>query len=261
MSHWQKYHARWSQIHPPLRPNEEVIERLQAIVEPSARAVLLLGVTPELADAFGHVTAVDKNPAMIRNVWPGDTPTKRATEGDWLDLASEQRRFAAVVGDGSLNNVAWPDEISKLLHISMDLLEPGGVFACRLFERPAAAISIAQLQNTVTAKAVTNFHAFKWQIAMHLAARRGANVPVIDILQSFNSLCPDREQLSGVTGWSHQSIDTIDVYAGSNIVYSFPDRAEFEQTVPGSALDVTFHNCGNYDLAECCPILSFRKPG
>lgn len=261
MSHWQKYHARWAQIQPPLRPNEDVVERLLQLAKPSVRNIVLLGVTPELADAFGTVTAIDKNPAMIANVWPGDSATKAAIEADWLQVELPRTTFDAVIGDGSLNNVSCPEGISILLQRAMDWLVPGGVFACRLFERPADKITADQLLRTAGSKATLNFHAFKWQIAMHIAASAGANVPVSEILRRFNELCPDRDTLAATTGWPRQSIDTIDVYRGSDIVYSFPDRSEFQGTIPTKAVDVGFHAAGTYDLAECCPILSFRKPG
>lgn len=261
MSHWQKYHARWAQIQPPLRPNEDVVERLLQLAEPATGKTLLLGVTPELADAFSNVTAVDKNPAMIANVWPGDSATKSAMEGDWLQVELPHNSFDAVIGDGSLNNVSCPDGISHLLTRAMNWLSPGGVFACRLFERPVAKFTTEHLLQTARTSAQLNFHAFKWQIAMHLAASTGANVPVSEILRRFNELCPDRDALTAATGWPRQSIDTIDVYSGSNIVYSFPDRTEFLRTIPADAVDVRFHAAGTYDLAECCPILAFRKPG
>ena len=89
MSHWQRYHARWSQIRPPLRPDEDVVKAIVKLVGGRGRKVLLLGVTPEFADAFDNVQAVDKNPAMIANLWPGDGATKKASLGDWLEMSGE----------------------------------------------------------------------------------------------------------------------------------------------------------------------------
>ena len=96
MSHWHKYHARWAQIAPPLRPDQDVVEYVRALAGGDAGRVLLLGVTSELADAFEKVYAADKNPAMVANVWPGDTPTKKAVVADWLDLDPSIGPFAAV---------------------------------------------------------------------------------------------------------------------------------------------------------------------
>jgi len=258
MSHWQRYHTRWSLIQPPLRPDPDVINAVKTYA--GQGQTLLLGVTPELADPFDHLDAVDRNPAMIKNVWPGDTMRKRAIEGNWLEIELPPCAYAAVIGDGSLNNLAWRSEIARMLERAMQWLRPGGRFACRLFERPAAGFSRRQLQRGASETAGINFHAFKWQVAMHLAQERGANVPVASILQSFNELFPDRDELSRTTGWPRQVIDTIDVYQGSHISYSFPDRREFIEALPQDAIDVTFTPCGSYDLAACCPILTFQKP-
>ena len=260
MSHWQKYHARWSKIHPPLRPNEEVVQTFQSLVDRNSLHVLLLGVTPELADAFEHIHAIDKNPAMIANVWPGDTPTKKAIEADWLTIDLPQKSFDAVIGDGSLNNVSYPTEASHLLERALHQLKPGGVFACRLFERPQLPFTEKHLQRVSAEPAHINVHAFKWQVAMHLAERDGANVPVQSILHFINTLCPDRDHLAATTGWPRAEIDTIDIYEGSAIVYAFPNRKEFETAVPSHAQKLAFVECGTYDLAACCPIMTFQAP-
>lgn len=259
MSHWQKYHARWAQIQPPLRPDQDVVRALKTLTASPSGPVLLLGVTPELADAFDHVHAIDKNPAMIENVWPGDTDVKKAWQGDWLQAPLPSRHFHAVLGDGSLNNVSYPGELKLLLQRARDCLVPHGTFACRLFERPATPYSIADLQQAASGNASINFHAFKWKMAMHIAEKNQAMVPVAAILRLFEELFPDRDQLAHVSGWPRSAIETIDVYRGSPVEYSFPDRREFLDALPDGIRDTNFMACGHYDLAENCPILSFRK--
>ncbi len=259
MSHWEKYHTRWTHIEPPLRCSAEVVQEVQSIVGRVEGTVLLLGVTPELADAFDKVFAVDKNPSMIANVWPGDSAAKRAVAADWLDLGSQAETFAAIVGDGSLNNLGYPSDIKKLLDAALDMLTPGGHFVCRLFERPSPSFTIADIMQAARAPVSLNFHALKWMIAMHVAAHNDAMVPVTQILATFNTLFPDRDGLSRDTGWPRRAIDTIDIYEGSTMSYSFPCREEFQAIVPDRAIDVAFRSCGTYALASCCPILSFRK--
>ena len=259
MSHWQRYAARWSQIAPPLRPTEDTVRFAQSIVgDPQAR-VLLLGVTPELADAFEHVHAVDKSSQMIATVWPGDSAAKRAVCADWLDMTEPASHFDAVVGDGSLNNILYPRELKTLYQNLARVMKPGGRFACRLFERPARAITEDDLRKTARGGSGHGFHAFKWQLAMHLAARVGANLPVALILQTFNEMFGDRDALAAATGWPRAAIDTIDVYRGSPVVYAFPDREEFRSALPDTFTQVKFVACGSYDLAPLCPILTFVK--
>ena len=260
MSHWEKYHTRWALIEPPLRCSDEVVREIQSIIGRAPGTVLLLGVTPELADAFDEVFAVDKNPSMIANVWPGDSAGKRAVAADWLELRSQGETFAAIVGDGSLNNLGYPSDIKKLLGIALEMLAPGGRFVCRLFERPSSPFTLDDIMMAASAPASLNFHALKWMIAMHVAAQNEAMVPVVQILATFNKLFPDRERLSRDTGWPRTAIDTIDIYQDSAMSYSFPCREEFLTIIPDSAIEVEFRNCGTYNLASCCPILAFRKP-
>jgi len=260
MSHWQKYPAQWNTVGPPLRTSPEVVFLMQDLTGHPTGRVLLLGVTPELAAGFPRLLAVDKSPDMVRRVWPGDSAEKTAIVGDWLEIDEPPQSFAGVVGDGSLNNVAWPDEVSRLSQQALRLLRPGARFACRLFERPAHPLSWSDLARAGTEPATVNFHAFKWQLAMRISEDHGATLPVTSILHHFERLFPDRDALSGRTGWPRRAIDTIDVYRGSPLVYCFPNRAEFLRCIPSGAADITFTPCGTYDLAECCPVLSFSSP-
>lgn len=259
MTHWQTYPASWSKLVPPLRPDAQIIAKVKELTGPVAGPVLLLGVTPELAKAFEHVLGVDKNKAMIDNVWPGDSATRRALHADWLDLAEPRGHFAAAVGDGSLNSIASLRDIKQVLERVADLLAPGGRFACRLYERPAQAFTKDHLLELGAAPAKLNFHAFKWKLAMHLSEEAGASMPVVLIRERFNEYFPDRDRLARDTGWPRDLIDMIDIYRGSPSLYAFPSRQEFESVLPAGISHVRFEPSGRYDLAECCPMLAFSK--
>src|SRR6185369_7179496 len=103
---------------------------------------------------------------------------------------------------------------------------PGGRFVCRLFERPDVPQSREQLLATASASTHMNFHAFKWQVAMHLAAERQATIPVPEILGLFNELFPDRAALAARTGWPQGLIELLDVYADSDVHFTFMTRSE-----------------------------------
>ena len=258
-NHWGRYAARRPLFEPPLRPHPDVVALLRSLVGDPAAPVLLLGVTAAIAEAFPKVDAVDINPSVVASSWPGDTEAKRATVGDWLELGGSDRRYAAVLGDGSLNMLT-PPQIGRLLAIVVDLLEPGGRFACRLFERPEPSFSEADLWRTASSPGPLNFNAFKWQLAMHLSAGR-PTLPVAELRDAFEARWPDRDALAQATGWSREAIDTIDLYEGSSLVYSFPSRVEFRRLLPEGIEAAEFMACGSYPLAECCPVLSFRRPG
>lgn len=258
MNHWQTYPARWSLLKPPLRPDASVVDRVQSLVGADAAPVLLLGVTPELAAAFASLEAVDRSAEMIAALWSGDTPLRRAICGDWLELAGEPR-FRGIVGDGSPNALTSLADIGRLFGIVARLLLPGGAFACRLYERPAVPIGLDDVLATTQRRDAMNFHAFKWQLALHLAEATSPVVPVARIGERFDALFPDRDALAARTGWSRAEIDTIDVYAGSPLAYTFPNRVEFTRLLPQGIVAAEFQPCGSYDLAECCPMLTFRK--
>lgn len=259
MTHWQKYHATWGKLEAPLRPNADIIAKVKELAGPVAGPVLLLGVTPELALAFDQVVAVDKNKAMVDNVWPGNTDHRQAIHADWLDLTEPRGFYAAAVGDGSPNALTSLREMRLLFERVVALLAPGGRFACRVYERPATPFTKDHLLDLAGAPAKLNFHAFKWKLAMHLADQVGASIPVVLIRERFNEYFPDRNKFARDTGWPRELIDMIDVYRGSPAVYVFPDREEVLTVLPESIANVRFESSGRYDLAECCPMLAFSK--
>jgi SAM-dependent methyltransferase len=261
-NHWNQWESgqrSWSRIEPPLRPNAEVVDAFQQLLGGAGKRVLLLGVTPELANAFHAVVAIDKSAQMIANTWPGNTAIKQAVLGDWLEMLPPVPGYDGVVGDGSLSNVRYPDQVRELLQRSERCLAAGGRFVCRLFERPDKAFNVDELRAVATAPAQINFHAFKWQVAMHLAGITQATVPVQEILSRFNELFPDRDALAARTGWARQIIDLIDVYEGSDVSFTFMSRQEIAELLPEDAVDVRFIRCGSYDLADRCPLLTFSR--
>jgi SAM-dependent methyltransferase len=260
-NHWTAYHRRWARLTAPLRPDRDVVDGfVQALTGHSDR-VLLLGVTPELADIGAEVTAIDRSPTMIAHVWPGDTARRRALAGDWLELPAPGRRFTAAVGDGSLNALTWPDGQRSLYSGLTRVLEPGGRFAARLFVAPAHSESLDAVAAEARAGRIRSFHAFKWRLAMALVAAAGdPNLRVESILQAFESAFPDRARLAADTGWSREDIDTIDVYRQSGEVYSFPTEAQFRAAIPAGFSAPLFRAAGGYELAGRCPLMILDLP-
>ena len=258
-NHWQTYQRRWSGLEAPLRPNAEIRAGIVDLVGDKTGRVLLLGVTPELALSFDNVIALDKSATMIANIWPGDSEARRAIEADWLKLDGSLGKFSSVIGDGSCNTLAHPDEVRRVLLNVRDQLEPGGRFVCRLYARPDTPWSWDELAAEAAAPAKVNFHAFKWKLAMRIAGDSEPSVPVLRILDHFERLFPDREKLAQVTGWERSIIDMIDTYRSSNAVYCFPTRSEFLDCLPPGFRDIGYHPSGTYDLAEDCPIFACTR--
>ena len=261
-NHWNAYHRRWAQLRPPLRPNDEIVSAFRDAIAGQEERVLLLGVTRELADLGRATIAVDRNEAMIKHIWPGDTARRRAQHGEWLSLPLPDRSVTAAIGDGSLSAVTYPDEQRTLLNELARVLRPRGIVALRIFATPEEGETLAQVQRSALDGRIKSFHAFKWHVAMAIATEQGnANVAVAAILDAVNALFPDREQLAAATGWSDQDIATIDVYRGSKEVYGFPTLTQLRAILPPSFEPLQVSPSGTYPLAERCPIVSARVRG
>ena len=258
MSHWSKYPSIKQFLGPPLRPNEEVVEALQRRSAGHPGRALLLGVTRSYAECFTDLHAVDRNAAMIAEHWVGDSDNRRATLGDWFDIAPADGPYAAVAGDLSLNMCESLERLARLLALTYDVLADGGLFFGRYFERPAVAFTEADIEAAARGERGLNFHAFKIMIAMHLAESRGASVPVIETFGWFNANFPNRQALAESSGWPLEVINTIDTYDGSALVYVLPSRAEICAALPAGTRP-EFHASGTYPMADRFPIVTYVK--
>lgn len=261
-NHFDALYLRRSRLGPPLRPNEEVIAEYRRLVSGHGARVLLLGMTAGLADIGDEVDAVDKNPAAIARAWPGDGERRRAHQADWLALPFPARRFTAAVGDGALNSAGYLRDYPALFAELDRVLEPGAPFVTRIYATPSPCETVAAVQAAAMAGAIPVFNALKWRLAMALVAEAGSpDIEVGRIKTAFDRLFPDRAALAAAAHWESEDIDTIDVYAGSSAVYSFPTLAEVRATVPASLGDMQVVPAGTYPLAERCPLLLLRKGG
>jgi hypothetical protein len=262
-------HQRWAALKPPLRPNGDVVCAVRTAIQGHDGRVLLLGVTPELADIGKTLVAVDMSENMIMVAWPGDTDTRRAMCGNWLRMPLKVPEFTAVIGDGSLSFM--PLRVySRLFDELATLLLPDASLAIRLYETPADCEMVAQIRDdlmtgngTHTGTGTGNgFHAFKWRLAMAIVARTGeASIAVARIHEVFEREFPDRAGLSAASGWSIGEIAEIDAYAGQDTVFSFPTRKEVLAALPRYFANPRFVASGSYELAERCPILCAEFTG
>ncbi|MGX5849693.1 class I SAM-dependent methyltransferase [Mesorhizobium sp. PL10] len=260
-NHWDNYHRHWRLLDAPLRPTPEIVEIFERELDLVGADVLLLGVTPELAVLGRSMLAIDQSAAMISGVWAGDNVSHRAMAGNWLDLPVAGASTEAVIGDGCLSAVASKAARNRLHGEIARVLKPGGRAAIRVFAAPETPEELASIEAQVLTGAMGNFHALKWRIAMACTtAGPDFAIKVRAIRDTFDGLFPDREALAARTGWSMASINTIDVYAGSDISYSFATLATLVDEASAWFGEVRVVPSGAYPLAERCPLLVLRSP-
>jgi SAM-dependent methyltransferase len=260
-NHWQDYHRAWSRLTPPLRPPPAAVAAVKAQVGGGRGRALLLGVTPELAGIAPRLVAVDRNPAMIAALWPGDSASRHALVGDWRRLSFARAAFALCIGDGSLSSLEHPGDVAAAARELARTVESGGRIVCRLYLSPQRAESVAALRDAAMAGRAGNFHGFKMRLAMALAAReKQPNIRVAAIRDAFDTLFADRDGLVRATGWRRDQVDTIDFYEGSAVSYSFPTQDQLLAAVAPAFSAVRLVPSGAYDLAERCPLLVAAVP-
>jgi SAM-dependent methyltransferase len=252
-THWAERSQHWGKIGPPLQPNQEVIDTFISLI-PADKHILLMGVTPQIANAYTHIRAIDYSPSMIERVWPGDTETKEAFEDNWLTVDLEDNQFDGVLGDGSINMVSYGDNIRLLFERIYGWLKPEGTFAMRFFTRPADPVTREQLLAEIENPTV-NFSAFRRLLPMYIAATEGSFVPTRRMLEVFDELVTDRSMLK----WDPEHVVSIDAYKDTDTTSWFPTRDEILGYVPKDAKNVRFIDTGTYDIAITCPILTFTK--
>lgn len=255
-NHWLTIERWWARLGPPQRPGAEVVAAVRALLAGIDGPGLLLGVTPEYADLLPEMTAIDRSRAMIDHIWPGDTERRRALQADWLTFEAPPGRFAAAIGDGSLNSISFPDQAGRLFARLAAMLRPGGRVVIRVYATPAEGETLSDLPQAVLRRRVASIHSLKWRLAMALVRQSGeANLAVTAIRDAFLTLFSDRARLAAATGWSEGDIATIDMYENSREVYCFPTRAQLLAAVPPAFRGARFVDAGSYDLAAACPLL------
>jgi SAM-dependent methyltransferase len=259
-SHWDAIRRHWDLLGPPLRPPAEAVEAYRRSLRPHD-GIVMLGVTPELAAIGRELVAIDQSPEMIAGIWPGDTDTRRAVVGDWLEMPMARDSVMAIIGDGCLSALGSSRERRRLLAEIARTLRPGGRAVIRTFASPEMPEDLAAVRTLAMAGAAGTFHALKWRIAMTCAAADPDRaIPVATILEAFDRLFPDRQALAAATGWPFPVIGTIDVYAHSKTAYSFATLAMLTDEAANHFGGVEIKPTGRYPLAERCPLLVMTRP-
>lgn len=264
--------ARWARLGPPLRPCPEDLPRLKEAwlaalpggLPGGCIEVLSLGVTPEVAlfpwAEKVSLRALDASEEMIRTVWPGDGPGRKAVLGNWLRTPFAEGSFDLIVCDAGLTQLVGIPSVTALGRELRRLLKTDGRVVMRHFARPARRESAQSLVAATEAGRVGNFHELKLRLLMALEARTpqlGGHLG--EAWDCFDRLFPNREALAKRLGCDLPTVATIDAYRGREARYSFLSLGELAQAF--DAFRLALGPAGHYPFAECCPVFSLTpKP-
>lgn len=219
--------------------------------------VLVLGVTQELA-AFPwakefHLTCADANEEMIRAVWRGDGPNRRAIHANWLNLPLADASFDLVLSDGGVNVLTSRGQLTTLGRELTRLVRRDGRVVMRRYAHPCPVESVNDLIQTTRTGSVSSFSEFKLRLLLTLPTEH-STVRVGDAWECFQRHFPDRQSLATRLGCSLDTVDSIDAYRNQDTRYLFPSQSELEQAFAGFSF--TFGPEGSYPLAGCCPVFA-----
>jgi len=254
-NHWHRLFNAWSGLSTPVRVPADVIEAIKAEVAGITGPILVLGLTAGLMNAGPDITAVDQSRGMVKDVWRGSAPGRRAVVADWLSLPFAAASFEACIGDGSLISFDYPARLQLVLSETARCLKPRGKFACRTFLAPDDAAGFAEIEIAVHQERMT-CQIFKLRFAIAIAAElANPNVSVSSIPEFFDVRFPDRERLAAITGWDRAEIDTIDIYRKSPAIYAFPTKRQLLSAIPDSFENARLIPVANHPMGNEWPIL------
>jgi SAM-dependent methyltransferase len=264
---WSAHATSWARVASPLRPCPEDLQRLKETWVTSLPAgipgrcieVLMLGVTPELAlypwAEKTSLRAIDSSEEMIRSVWPGDRPDRKAVLGQWERMPFADASFDLIVSDDGL---AMLPEMASLTAVAGELrrlLRRDGRVVMRLFAPTDSLDTEASIVAATEAGEMHNFHGLKLRLLLALDSQTaGRGVRVGDVWDCFERLFPDRESLARRLGCDLQTVATIDTYRGRDGRYIFRSLAEVARVFEGFRM--VQGPAGHYPFAEYCPVFS-----
>lgn len=222
-----------------------------------------MGVTPELAlmswPANTRLIGIDRNQAMVDNVWPRNrlSESAKAICGDWLSTNLPDDSIDVVAGDGCFTLLSYTEHYEKFLQEVRRVLKSEGWFIIRLFCRPEQKENPADVYNNLLDGKIGNFHVFKWRLAMALHGTLEEGVVVGEIWDWWNNQNVKVESLANKFGWQKESIETINNYKHSTAHYTFPTFKEISNLI-SQYFDILAYHHMSYELGERCPLFKLR---
>lgn len=269
---WNTIATMWNRWAPPLRPSAEDITIMENAVSTWQQGksfdgygqdgyvqAVLLGVTPEIATMNffipTNLLAIDISPDMIKYVWPGDVLHQRqAVEGDWLTYTIKPGSKNMVLADGSLVFFS-PDKMDQILTKITQSLSSDGIFIARCFVMPSTPESFATVMREAQNGNISNFHEFKFRLAMSLQNGFSGGVSQGSIWRSIQTVlkvAPNNE-------YSNDDLSTGDLYKNKSSKHHYPTVAELTDLLNTHFSSVQVIT-PTYQFGQCCPTFIAQGP-
>jgi len=256
MDYWEDAARRWGNLGAPLRPDAEVVSAYRRHIPAPFAGTLMLGVTPEITALCRPVIAVDSSAAMIRTVWPGDRPERRAILGDWRDIPAADASFANCIGDGSPNVFAFPADMEAFFGEVRRVLAPGGRAVFRVFCAPDEAVTCREVFARAERREIPSFHSFKFQVAGAIAREAAnPNVEVAHVRDTILNAYGSCGSLAERGGWPAKEVETLDYYRGSKAFIAYPRQGDFIAIAGAQFARAVIAPSGSYEGASLFPML------
>lgn len=225
--------------------------------------LVLLGVTPEITNLPWakniSLKAFDKNKDMIKFVW--EAPKKISSHVEqslWQKMPLQSENVDFILGDGCTTQFPNKKTYTDFFKEQRRIIKSDGFLLLRCFLNTQTQETLDQISKDALEGRIQYFGSLKWRIAMALLHKTKVfNLKVKKIHDAFNKLFPDRSRLSLSTDWDRNIINTIDIYKGSDIQYTFPSLSEFKKLIAPRFKIIKIYY-PTYELTKRCPILLMK---
>jgi len=264
-SFWQMVASRWQKLGTPLRPSEEdqkiVTKAVYSWISENGKArILLLGVTPELAEIElpedSELLSVDYCREMLDHVWPDlDEPNKKAIVANWLDLPLENHSRDLVISDGPFGAMRYPVDFRNLLQSVSRVLQPDGQFIFRTFIKPDPPEDPHHVYEDALAGKISSFSTFQYRLVTALQPDTETGTNFNDVYLSWKTDGPNPETLATNTGWSMENIQKFESYCGSDFVFTFPSLEQLRDLIIDEGFRELECIWPSYEFGNRCPTI------
>lgn len=265
---WTKVTRRWNWSEAPIRPNAQDIGFcIDAIskwmVEGKSPRVLMLGVTPE----FYHIPwpngtdliAVDSNPSMIENVWPGSP--EQAYCMNWLDMDFAPASRDIVYSDAGLMWLTYPEGQLRLAAILNHIMADQGLVIFRLFAPPQQREPLTAIIADCLDGKIKNPSMFKLRLLLSFQENPVEGIEIGAAAREVFRIAPHLAINAPKVGWSVEQVLPPSIYKNSPTFVYLPTVDAvidmFCHQVGGFEVRQVYHP--DYDYGQHCPTIVLQR--